>query len=129
MNTTKYVHHTLTWLIASVWIINGLFCKVLDLVPRHRWIVARILGDEYSGLLTKMIGIAEVCMGIWVLSGVRGRLSAMAQIVLVGTMNILEFFMAPDLLLFGRVNAILALVLMTVVYCNEFFLRPQTIRQ
>ncbi len=34
----------LNYLIAAVWIANGLFCKVLNLVPRHQEIVARIIG-------------------------------------------------------------------------------------
>jgi hypothetical protein len=84
----------LTWLIALVWIINGLFCKVLNWAPRHQLIVARIL---------------------------------IAQVIVVGVMNGIEFFMAPDLLLFGRGNIILALVFMTIVYFNEFFLHAQKI--
>ena len=37
-------HQVLHYLIAAVWLANGLFCKVLNLVPRHQQIVARILG-------------------------------------------------------------------------------------
>lgn len=129
MDKLRRLHHTLIWLIAAVWIINGLFCKVLNLVPRHQLIVARILGDEYAVLMTKMIGVAEVFMAIWVLSGIRTRWSAIVQIIVVGVMNSIEFVMAPDLLLFGRVNAIVALVFMTVVYLNEFILHSQTIVQ
>jgi hypothetical protein len=33
----------LNYLIAAVWLVNGLFCKVLGLVPRHQEIVATIL--------------------------------------------------------------------------------------
>jgi hypothetical protein len=73
--------------------------------------------------------VAEVFMAIWIVSGIKTRLSAIVQIIVVGVMNSIEFAMAPDLLLFGRVNAILALVFMTVVYGNEFFLHPQTIGQ
>ena len=46
--------------IAAVWLINGLFCKVLDLVPRHRAIVARILGKSHTSVITKLIGFAEI---------------------------------------------------------------------
>jgi hypothetical protein len=38
------VWRILNYGIASVWIANGLFCKLLNLVPRHQRIVARILG-------------------------------------------------------------------------------------
>ena len=50
----------LTILISLVWLINGLFCKVMNLVPRHQLIVARILGEEYAGILTKTIGVLEI---------------------------------------------------------------------
>ena len=35
-------------------------------------------------------------------------------------MNILEFILVPDLLLFGRFNAAFATVFILVVYANEF---------
>jgi hypothetical protein len=90
------IHRTLTYCIATVWIANGLFCKVLDFVPRHAEIVARILGTGYAGVLTKAIGVAEILMAVWILSGIKSRLNAATQIVVVGVMNILEFILAPD---------------------------------
>lgn len=62
----RSIHKILTYFIASVWVVNGLFCKVLNLVPRHQEIVANILGEDYSRPLTVAIGIAEVGMAIWV---------------------------------------------------------------
>jgi hypothetical protein len=106
--------------IAAVWFINGFFCKVLDLVPRHREIVARILGESNSALLTTAIGVSEVLMAVWVLSRIRSRLSAITQIVIVLTMNVLEFLLAPDLLLFGRFNLAIAIGFVGLVYYNEF---------
>lgn len=118
----------LTWLLAAVWLINGLFCKVLGLVPRHELIVARILGDAYAGSLTKAIGIAEVGMAVWILSGRRSRLNATLQMIIVATMNIIEFIVAPDLLLFGKFNALFAGLFILVVYYYEFIL-PKKIPQ
>ena len=114
------LHKIVNYIIATVWIVNGLFCKVLNLVPRHQFIVARILGDEYSGLATKAIGISEMVMAIWILSPIKSRWCAVSQIVIVGAMNIIEFFVAPDLLLFGKLNSLIALVFIVVVYFNEF---------
>jgi len=57
MNKSKYIKTFLTIGISLVWLINGLFCKVLDFVPRHELIVSRILGTEYTLILTKLIGI------------------------------------------------------------------------
>ena len=56
------LHKLLTYLIAAVWFINGLFCKLLNFVPRHQQIVAQILGEEYAVILTKLIGVAEIGM-------------------------------------------------------------------
>ena len=125
----RSIHKILTYFIASVWVVNGLFCKVLNLVPRHQEIVANILGEDYSRPLTVAIGIAEVGMAIWVLSGIRTRLNAVTQIVVVATMNILEFFLIPDLLLWGRVNSFFALVFILLVYYNEFILNKPVVQQ
>ena len=81
-------HKLLNYVIAGVWLINGLFCKVLNLVPRHQEIVARILGNEHARLLTILIGVAEIIMAIWILSGIKTRLNAIAQILVIAAMNI-----------------------------------------
>src|SRR5437764_1383516 len=104
----KVMYKILNYLIAAVWIANGLFCKVLNLVPRHQEIVARILGGEHAGIFTKGIGLAETAMGIWILSGFMARLNAITQIVIIAVMNLLEFILVPDLLLWGRINALFA---------------------
>src|SRR5687768_21327 len=96
------IHKTLNFLIASVWIGNGLFCKLMNLVPRHQLIVSRITTDEYALLLTRLIGISEIAMAVWILSAVKARSSVITQITLVATMNVIEYFVVPDLLLFGR---------------------------
>ena len=111
----------LNWAFAAVWLVNGLYCKLLDGVPRHRLIVARILGAEHAGLLTKAIGVGECLMALWILIGIWPRLSAAAQIVLVVVMNAIEFVLAPDLLLFGRLNAVVALIYVCIVYWDTFF--------
>ena len=115
-------HRLLTLLIAAVWIGFGLFCKVLDLVPRHEEIVARILGDAFSVPITRTIGGLEVVLGLWVASGIRSRLCAIVQIVLVGVMNTLEAWLAPDLLLWGPFNAVFAVGLIGLVWLNEWVL-------
>jgi hypothetical protein len=105
--------------IAFVWLINGLYCKVMGAVPRHEAIVARILGEEYGGILTRMIGVLEIMMCVWVLSRVRPTLCVMVQIVVILIMNMLEFLHVPDLLLFGRFNLIMALGFIGVIYWNQ----------
>ncbi|MGL6266982.1 MAG: DoxX-like family protein, partial [Chitinophagaceae bacterium] len=91
MKLSPKTHKALTYLIASVWLINGLYCKVLNQVPRHREIVSRILGDEYAGILTIGIGLGEIGMAIWILSEIKSKQNAIIQIVLIALMNIIEF--------------------------------------
>ena len=122
----KSVHKLLNFCIAIIWMINGLFCKVLNLVPRHQQIVAKILGDEHARLLTMLIGFSEIFMAIWILSGIKSKLNAIAQIIIIGVMNTLEFILVPDLLLWGKANAIFALILIVVIFFNEFYLNKKS---
>jgi hypothetical protein len=108
-----------TYFIATVWLVNGLLCKVLNMEPRHEQIVARILGSEYARELTLLIGLSEIAMTVWVLSLYRSKWCAMTQIVLVTIMNILEFFLTPDLLLWGRWNAFFAFLFVIAVWCHS----------
>lgn len=120
---TRQIHSVVNFLIAAVWVANGLFCKVLNLVPRHRQIVARILGDEWAPLLTTLIGIAEVVMAAWVLSRVWSRFNAVVQMSIIATMNVIEMVLAPDLLLWGQLNALFALMFIALIGVNEFVLK------
>jgi uncharacterized membrane protein YphA (DoxX/SURF4 family) len=119
------VNRIINYLIASVWFINGLFCKILNLVPRHQQIVARILGENHSRLLTVAIGVSEVLMALWIISGMKSRLNAFIQIIIIASMNMLEFIMAPDLLLWGEGNAVFAFLFILLIWFNEFRLRKK----
>jgi hypothetical protein len=119
------IHQILTWLIALVWIINGFICKVLNLVPRHREIVGQIIGNEHSTTFTLLIGISEMAMAIWILSGKWSKINAISQIVVIAFMNTLEFILVPDLLLWGRFNALFAFLFIILIYYNEFHLKKK----
>lgn len=112
--------------IALVWLINGLYCKVLDFVPRHQQIVGRILGAAYQKPLTIGIGIAEILMAIWILTGFRSKENAIFQILVVLVMNLLEFLLVPDLLLWGHWNLFFAILFAGLVYLNEFYVNPKS---
>lgn len=119
------LHPLLTFIIAFVWLVNGFFCKVLNLVPRHEQIVARILGRQYSKQFTIVIGIAEIVIAVFVLIKFKTKINAVVQMFIIATMNIIEFFVAPDLLLWGRANIIFAFMLIWLIYYNEFVLQKQ----
>jgi len=118
----RRIYQLLKSLIAIVWLVNGLFCKVLNLVPRHQDIVARIVDGEYARPLTLLIGLAEIGMAVWIVSGIWPRINAVTQIIVIAAMNTLEIILVPDLLLWGRTNVFFALLFIILIYYNEFYL-------
>jgi len=118
------IYKLFNYLIAAVWLVNGLFCKLLNGVPRHQDIVARILGNGHAAPLTRMIGLAEIAMAVWIVSGYWVRLNAITQVAIIATMNVLEFILAPDLLLWGRFNLLFAFLFVLLILYNEYFLKP-----
>lgn len=120
-------HKLLTYFIAIVWFANGFFCKVLNLVPRHQQIVARILGNDNARFLTILIGFAETGMAIWIVSRLWTRLNVILQIIIIAAMNTLEFFLAANLLLWGKANAFFAFLFILLIYYNEFYLNKKLV--
>ena len=118
----KSLHKILTLVIAAVWLTNGLVCKVLNLVPRHQQIIGEILGQDHSRLLAIIIGSSEIIMALWIISRYKSRLNAVLQIVIVASMNVLEFFLVPELLMWGKMNSLFAFLFIIVVWYNEFIL-------
>jgi len=119
----------LNYCIAAVWLVNGFFCKVLNLVPRHQEIVARILGEDQARLWTFLVGFAEFIMATWIITGITPRLNAIVQMTVIALMNGLEFIVAPDLLLWGRFNALFAFLFILLIYFNEFGFRNKLVQQ
>jgi len=118
--TDRKKHLLLNYFIAAVWLINGLFCKLLNLVPRHQEIISNILGNNNARLFTILIGISEIVMAIWIISRKWTRTNAILQIIVIAIMNSLEFILVPDLLLWGKSNAIFAFLFILIIYYNEF---------
>jgi DoxX-like family len=75
--------------IALVWTYQGLWCKVLGLGPHQEAIVQSVpFWDAATahGLLV-VLGMAECGLALWVLSGWQARWAAVAQILLLVSMN------------------------------------------
>jgi hypothetical protein len=92
----------LAWLrvaVALVWLVSGLVFKALGAVPRHRAIVARVVGAERAGAVLWSVALGEIGLGLWMLAG-RGLPWCMgAQTLAIVAMNALELRRARDLLL------------------------------
>ena len=86
-------------LIGAVWIFHGLYSKLLNGIPRHRQIIARILGEHRAPLATIVIGVGEIALGIWALTGWHRVLCATAQTAALVAMNVIEIALAADLLI------------------------------
>ncbi len=108
------------YFVVLVWMVNGLFCKVLNLIPRHQEIVGRILGNQNAFIFTKIIGVSEILMAFWILSKCKTKINSIAQISIIAIMNILEFILVPDILLWGKMNSVFAFLFIILIYCNEF---------
>jgi hypothetical protein len=89
----------LTFATAAVWLLFGTWFKVFGMVPRHRKIVATVVGEAGAGPVTVLIGAAEIAMALWILSGLYPRACAALQSIAIVTMNALELSLARDLLL------------------------------
>lgn len=50
-------------LIGSVWIFHGFYSKLLRGIPRHRAIIARVLGEQRADRATTLIGVSEILPG------------------------------------------------------------------
>lgn len=111
--------------IALIWFINGFFCKILNFVPRHQEIVAKILSEEYAREITFTIGILEILMAIWVLSNYKSKLNAIVQFLVILMMNILEFILVPELLFWGKLNIIFAVIFIVIIFYNEFVIKKK----
>ena len=122
----KLLNRILNFLIAAVWLANGLFCKLLNFVPRHQEIVSSILGASHSTVITKLIGISEIFMCVWIISRYRSKLNAACQIVIIAVMNVLELVLVPHLLLWGKWNSFFAVIFILVIYINEFVCNKKT---
>jgi len=85
--------------IGSVWVFHGLYSKILNGIPRHRLIVGRILGTERAGIATKAIGLLELLLGAWAITGWHPVWCASVQTAALIVMNALEILLARELLI------------------------------
>ena len=81
------------WLLrgagAAVWLYEGLWCKLLRGEPREFEVVKAVprYGERFGVPFLLTLGAVEVAIGLWVLSGVEPFLCALAQTVLLVTLN------------------------------------------
>jgi hypothetical protein len=82
------------WLIrgavAAVWLYEGLWCKLLRGEPREFEVVRAVprYGERFGVPFLLALGVVEVALGLWVLTGIEPFLCALVQTVLLVTLNV-----------------------------------------
>jgi hypothetical protein len=124
LKTANRLQTAFTILVGSVWVFHGLYSKILMGIPRHRDIVARVLGEDASGLATFAIGFLEILLGLWVYSRWNRKGCALVQTLALVSMNVLEILLARDLLISAVGMAVLNLAFLTLVWQWALYPRP-----
>jgi hypothetical protein len=81
------------WLIhvavAGVWFYEGVWCKLLNGQPRQVRVVEAMpfYGSNVATNLLKLLGIIEVAISVWVLTRIAPIVCAVAQTLLLVTLN------------------------------------------
>lgn len=92
------------WLIrvavAAVWLYEGLWCKLLRGEPRELEVVKAVprYGPRFGALFLMALGVVEVALAGWVLSGAAPMLCAIAQTVLLVSLNANGWIWARELI-------------------------------
>ena len=75
--------------IATVWIYQGGWCKLVAPNDRHLRVVADLpgVGPAHARKVLALVGSLEVALAAWVLSGRAPRTAAAAQTALLAAMN------------------------------------------
>jgi hypothetical protein len=75
--------------VATVWVYEGLWCKLLGGIPVQRDVVEAVpfFSACSAAVLLRTIGVVECGLALWVLSGWHPVLAALAQTGLLVGMN------------------------------------------
>lgn len=75
--------------VAAVWFYEGLWCKVLGREPRQAQVVASVprLGPIMSRTFLLVLGLVEMTLAVWVVSGMMPGLCAIVQTALLVALN------------------------------------------
>jgi hypothetical protein len=81
------------WLIhvavAAVWFYEGVWCKLLNRQPHQLRVVEAMphYGARIGKELLMLLGVVETALGVWVLTGIAPIVCAVAQTLLLVTLN------------------------------------------
>ena len=102
--------------VGAVWLVFGVVFKAFDVVPRHRQIVARVLGERWSRPVILLVAAGEATLGAWMIAGRLLVPCVALQTAAIVTMNALELRYARDLLLAPRLMLLANTALLTAAW-------------
>jgi uncharacterized membrane protein YphA (DoxX/SURF4 family) len=76
--------------VGAVWLYEGLWCKLLGCTPSQVEVVTAVprLGARFGVAFLKALGVLEVGLAVWVISGVMPALCAVTQTAVLVTLNV-----------------------------------------
>ena len=99
MKPADRVRVTARWCLGLIWVYQGLVPKLLAAVPLEQEIVERTglyLGSP--SLTLTLVGVFEILLGLWLLSGFRERAACLVTSVFLAVLTVLVVIEEPSLL-------------------------------
>lgn len=86
--------------VAAVWLYEGLWCKLLGRVQSQVEVVTAVprLGPRFGRAFLKALGVVEVALAVWVMSGIAPRTCAIVQTALLVVLNANGLVWARDII-------------------------------
>jgi uncharacterized membrane protein YphA (DoxX/SURF4 family) len=86
--------------VAAVWLYEGLWCKILGRAPLQAKVVEVVpmVGQQRARLFLKVLGVVEMLLAVWVISGITPGLCAIVQTVLLVSLNVNGLLWARDII-------------------------------
>jgi hypothetical protein len=75
--------------VAAVWLYEGLWCKILGRVRSQVEVVTAVprLGPRFGPPFLKMLGLVEVGLAVWVMTGIAPGVCAIVETALLIVLN------------------------------------------
>lgn len=75
--------------VAAVWLYEGLWCKLLGRVQSQLDVVTAVprLGPRFGLPFLKVLGVVELALAVWVMTGIAPGLCAVTQTALLIVLN------------------------------------------
>lgn len=109
-------------IISFSWLYHGIFPKLVHVAPLEKVITASLgLSDEFSFLVTKVAGVAEVVFGLVFFVLYRSKLIVLLNIAALSGLLLFVVFLQPQILIeaFNPVTTNIALIGFSLILLNE----------